>query len=79
MILEKLLIIELEIEDNVNNELKRIKAIKSIKNLLSQIDFSVELVLIKGKDRLIEILYSLKGKQLNKYEINIIEKIVEKF
>ena len=76
MIIEKLLLIELETENNINKEFKKMEAIRTIKKLFNKIDFSVELVPIEDEKRLIKILSSLKGKQLNKYEIKLVEEIV---
>lgn len=76
MILEKLLLIELDAQNN--NDLKKIEAVKTIKNLINQIDFRVETLPMEDNERLAKVLYSLKGEQLSKYEMKLVKEIVEK-
>ncbi len=76
MIIEKLSLIESKAENNINNEYKRLAAIRSIKTLLDQIDFSAEIVPMEDKERLVELLTFLKEQQLNDYENQLVEEIM---
>lgn len=76
MILEKLLLIELDAQNN--NDLNKKEAVRAIKNIINQIDFTVEILPIEDDERLAKVLYSLKGEQLSKYEMKLVEEIVEK-
>ncbi len=78
MILEKLSKIELETEYNINNEYRRIATIRSVKELLKQIDFSAEVIPLDDHKRLTELLISLKGRSLNKCEIKLVKELVLK-
>ena len=57
-------------------ELGRQKAIKSIKALLTQIDFNAEAIPENNLDMLTRLLSSIKGEQLNKHESDLIEEMV---
>ena len=78
MILEKLSKIEIKANNNINREYRKIQTLRGIENLLNQIDFSSEVVPINDDKRLIKVLASLKGKQLNKCEIKLVEEIIRK-
>ena len=54
---------------------ERQKAIKSIKGLLSQIDFKAEQIPDNNKEMFMRLLTSLKGEALNKYENELVEEI----
>jgi pantothenate synthetase len=77
MITQKLSEIELDVKYNIYLEQKRLKAIKTIKELLDQIDFSVEVVPFGDIKKLSKLLVSLKGKALDEEENRLIEKIVK--
>lgn len=67
MINTKLFLIESTDIDN-----KKLAAIKSIRGIISQIDFTSEVVPIDEPERLIKLLTSLKGEQLTGQEIDIV-------
>jgi hypothetical protein len=71
MINTKLLLLEYAAKNSGANQ-ERLAAIKSIKETISQIDFTAELVPIDNPERLLKLLLSLKGEQLNPYEISVI-------
>lgn len=67
MINTKLILIE-----NTDVDNKKLAAIKSIRGIISQIDFTSEVVPIDEPERLIKLLTSLKGEQLTGQEIDIV-------
>jgi hypothetical protein len=76
MILEKLSIIELEVKYNIYLEQNKLKAIRSIRELLGQIDFEVEVVPTDDIEKLSELLNSLKGRTLNEEEIELLRRLI---
>ena len=76
MIKEILVAIEDETKDRVYREQKSLIAIKTVKELINQIDHEVEEVPLQDKDRLSRLLVSLKGRELNEDEIRLIERII---
>lgn len=56
----------------------RLLALQTITELLSQIDFSAEVVPANNPERLIKLLVSLKGEQLNTSEMNLVYEIASK-
>ena len=67
---------EFATERNIKKEYIKLKAIRSISELLNQIDFSVEVVPTKDPDRLKRLMVSLKGEPLNSDEIKVIHLIL---
>ena len=76
MIKEILVAIEDEVKDRVYREQKSLIAIKTVKELINQIDHEVEEVPLQDKNRLSRLLVSLKGRELNEDEIRLIERII---
>jgi len=76
MILEKLLKLELEAKFNIENEYQRIETINGFRELLSQIDFSSEIMPIEDRERLTNIMTDLKGKQLTRSEDKLVDEII---
>ena len=76
MIIERLIYAVNEIQSRMEEEAKRLEAIQSIRKLLSEGDFTAEVVPTEDKDRLIRLLCSLKGNTLTKNEMEIINEIV---
>jgi len=72
MINTKLLLLEYAARNNHEEEHASLAAIKSIRKMISQIDFSSEVVPIDNPERLIKLMASLKGEQLTGLEINIL-------
>jgi len=77
MIIEKLLKAVNDTQLRLSQENRRLKAIKSIREMLSVIDFTAEAVPVKDEARLTRLLVSLKGKPLTKDEMNLINEIVK--
>ena len=77
MIIERLSKAENDTQLRIKEEKERLKAIKSIIELLSEIDFTAEVIPEKDKDRLTRLLVSLKGKPLDENEIVLINEIVK--
>jgi len=75
MLLEKLHKIEIEIKYTLFKEQKKMNAVKSIKELLNEIDYRVEEVPAKSKENLMNLLKVLKGKELTEEEVLLIEKL----
>ena len=78
MIKEILIAIEEEARDRVDREEKSLVAIKSVMELMNQIDHEVEEVPVQDRDRLSRLLVSLKGSELNEEENRLIDKIINK-
>ena len=78
MILEKLTKIEVALKYSISSEYKKIETIRGFKELLNQIDFSSEIVPFEDSERLTKVLTSLKGKDLNRCESNLVEELIVK-
>lgn len=76
MIKEILIAIEEEVRDRVCREQKNLVAVKTVMELLNQIDHEVEEVPLQDRDRLSRLLVSLKGCELNEEENQLIERII---
>ena len=76
MIKVKLLLADYMTSNRDTVDLGRQKAVKSIKALLSQIDFKAEAIPENNLDMLTRLLSSLKGEQLNKHECDLVEEMV---
>lgn len=77
MILDKLTLLNLEVKSNIYKEQNRLVAIKTIQDLLGQIDFDVEIVPTKDIKKLTTLLISLKGRILNEEESELLKRIIE--
>ena len=66
-----------ETQYRLEKEKERLNAIKSIREILSEIDFTAEVVPVEDENRLIRLLISLKGKPLAQNEIELINEIVK--
>ncbi len=76
MIQTKLLIIEYNTINNPEQNPIKLKTIRSVRNLLMQIDFISETVPLDNTEKLKELLTSLKGEALNKEESSIAEELI---
>jgi len=76
MIKKILIAIEEEARDRVEREQKSLVAVKTVMELMNQIDHEVEEVPLQDRDRLSRLLISLKGSDLNEEENRLIERIV---
>ena len=76
MIKEILIAIEEEARDRVYREQKSLVAVKTVMELVNQIDHEVEEVPLQDRNRLSRLLVSLKGTELNEEESRPIEKII---
>ena len=77
MILDKLTSIELEVKTNIYNEQNKLVAIKTIQDLLHQIDFNAEIVPMKNIEKLSRLLNSLKGRTLKEEERELLSRLIE--
>ncbi len=78
MILEKLSNIEKETEKGIDKAYLRMASIRSLKELLNQVDFSTEFIPMEDPEKLKELLVSLKGKKLSKNERLLVGEMVGK-
>ena len=76
MIKEILIAIEEEARERVYREQKSLVAVKTVIELVNQIDHEVEEVPLQDRNRLSRLLVSLKGTELNEEESRLIEKII---
>ena len=76
MIQTKLLLIEYDTVNNPEQDLLKLKTIRSVRNLLMKIDFISETVPLENTEKLKELLTSLKGETLTKEESNIAEELI---
>lgn len=74
MINIKLLLIEYTIE-NTNGDNKKLEAIESIREIISQTDFTDEEIPMDDPERLNQLLASIKGEQLTEQELDIVYEI----
>ncbi len=77
MIVENLLKVVNDIQFRIEQENGRLVAIKSFRELLSDIDFTSEVVPVEDETRLTRLLVSLKGKPLTKDEMDLINEITK--
>lgn len=75
MIQELLTTIEMDVKYKIYTEQKNLIAVKNLKELLNQIDHEVEVVPLKDKERLSDLLVSLKGRALSDDEFRLVERI----
>ena len=76
MIQTKLLLIEYDTINNPEQDLLKLKTIRSVRNLLMKIDFISETVPLENTDKLKELLTSLKGDPLTKEESMIAKELI---
>ncbi len=76
MIKEILIAIEEEVRDRVYREQKSLVAVKTVMELVNQIDHEVEEVPLQDRDRMTRLLVSLKGCDLNDEEERLIDRII---
>ena len=76
MIKEILIAIEEEARDRVYREQKSLVAVKTVMELVNQIDHEVEEVPLRDRDRMTRLLVSLKGCNLNDEEERLIDRII---
>jgi hypothetical protein len=78
MIRERLTAIEHDVKNRIYLEQKSLVAVRTLKELMDQIDHEVEDVPLEDKDRLSRLLVSLKGGALTEEESRLIERIIIK-
>ena len=76
MIKEILIAIEEEARDRVYREQKSLVAVKTVMELVNQIDHEVEEVPLQDRGRMTRLLVSLKGCDLNDEEERLIDRII---
>ncbi len=76
MIIDRMLALTHDIQFRVKQEERRLEAIASIRKILSDIDFSSEVIPCDDSDRLTKTLESLKGDMLGQDEKNVVNEIV---
>jgi len=69
--------IESDIENQISIKHDLLATIKSVTELLGQIDFSSEVVPYEDIEKLSNLMVSLKGKELNEEEMKLIYLIVQ--
>ena len=62
----------------IKGEKQQLKAVRKIRELFAQVDFSAEEIPLSSKQKLIDILHYMKGEPLTVNEIIALGKIVEK-
>ena len=76
MIKEILIAIEEDARDRLYREQKSLVAVKTVMELVNQIDHEVEEVPLQDRDRMTRLLVSLKGCDLNDEEERLIDRII---
>ena len=76
MIKEILIAIEEEVRDRAYREQKSLVAVKTVMELVNQIDHEVEEVPLQDRGRMTRLLVSLKGCDLNDEEERLIDRII---
>jgi len=77
MIVDKLQLAEIEIEQKLYAEYVKLQAVKSLLRLLKQIDFSSEILPEEQPERLLRVLVALKGSALSEYENKLVQEMVK--
>ena len=77
MILNKLTSIELEVKSSIYKEQNKLVAIKTLQDLLDQIDFNAEIVPMENIEKLSTLLNSLKGRALDEEERELLIRLIE--
>ncbi len=77
MIQELLTHIETEVKYKIYTEQKNLVAVKNLKELLNQIDHEAEVVPLEDKNRLTNLMVSLKGQALSDVEERMIDRIIK--
>ena len=75
MILDKLSKLEMEAIKTIAEKEKKIQTIQDVKELLDQIDFDSEVIPMENKEKMEELLISLKGKHLSESEKLLVHEI----
>lgn len=78
MITQILTEIESDVKFKIFTEQKRLKAVKTIKNLLFQIDFNAEIIPLEDEKKLSQLMFELKGQDLNEDEFRVIKDLIIK-
>ena len=76
MIQTKLLLIEYAAINGPEKNHWKLAAIRGVKNLLTQIDFTAESIPLESAKKLKELLISLKGDLLTKEELKIADELL---
>lgn len=79
MIQELLSDIEMDVKYKIYTEQQKLTAVKTIKELLNQIDHDVEVVPLEDEEKLSNLLVSLKGKELNDGECRLVERLIKNY
>jgi hypothetical protein len=73
---EKLMLMEYALQHNLNRAQVKLLALKSIKKLLSEVDFNAEEI-PDDSERFRKLIESLKGGQITTLEMEIVNELVE--
>ncbi len=76
MIHQRLYEIQEQTLANISREQKRLETVLTIRDILSAIDYSAEVLPVNNKEKLIRFLDSLKKKPLTGNEIKVLEEII---
>ena len=76
MLQSKLYEMELDLKYRIFEDQKKLSAVKSIKELLNQVDFGVEKVLM-NREKVMTLLFELKGENLTEQEKSVINELVK--
>lgn len=78
MITQILSEIESDVKYKILTEQKKLKAVKTIKDLLIQIDFKAEIIPLEDVTKLSQLMFELKGQDLNEDEFRVIKDLIMK-
>jgi len=77
MIQTKLLLLEYALFKEKDLDIKRLGAVRGIKELLMQIDFNAEEVPLENLKKLNDLLESIKGNSLTSAELKLTEELIK--
>lgn len=76
MIQTKLLLLEYSVIKSPTVTKWKLKTIRTIRDLIAQIDFNAEVVPVDNEEKLSDLLTSLKGNKLSNDEMNLVKELV---
>lgn len=79
MIQELLSDIEMDVKYKIYTEQQKLTAVKTVKELLNQIDHDAEVVPLEDEEKLSTLLVSLKGQELSDGECRLVERLIKNY
>ncbi len=75
MIRENLVLLEYMVKKRIEEDTKRLEAIKKVSELLLTADINIENIAIEKQASILKKLVAIKGRPLNYFELDLIDEI----